>query len=137
MNRKGVNSVAVFRCITNNPMILNSGIPQVEYHETDVLSLFRLIQPEIDKGYALLSHPLTGSIRPDITPYKTVLLSAQKAKADQQSLQLIDRAIRYAEELYSLREKPLYLMWDDQAKKDFQYVDLSIIRQAMEVEQIR
>ena len=118
-------------------MILNSGIPQVEFHETDVLSLFRLIQPEIDKGYALLSHPLTGSIRPDITPYKTVLLSAQKAKADQQSLQLIDRAIRYAEDLYSLREKPLYLMWDDQAKKDFQYVDLSIIRQAMEVEQIR
>ena len=137
MHRKGVNSVAVFRCITNNPMILNSGIPQVEYHETDVLSLFRLIRPEIDKGYALLSHPLTGSIRPDITPYKTVLLSAQKAKADQQSLQLIDRAIRYAEGLYSLREKPLYLMWDDQAKKDFQYVDLSIIRQAMEVEQIR
>ena len=100
--------MSAFRCITNNPLLLDKGFTALEFHNTDVLGLFRIIIPEVAAGYRLLSHPLTGSIRPDITPYKTVLLSASPGAVDPVSLQLIDRAAGYAERLYRLRETPLY-----------------------------
>lgn len=129
--------MATPRCVTNNPMLLNRGFSALEYYDIDVLSLFRILKKEIGDGYRILSHPLTGSIRPDITPYKSVLLSAERGTMDMESIRLINQAIRYAEDLYELREKPLYQLWDEAARQDFQLVDLSIIEQALEVEQIK
>lgn len=128
--------MSAFRCITNNPLLLDKGFTALEFHDTDVLGLFRMIIPEVAAGYRLLSHPLTGSIRPDITPYKTVLLSASPGAVDPVSLQLIDRATGYAERLYRLRETPLYTRWDARTREDFQLVDLSIVEQALEVAQL-
>lgn len=128
--------MSAFRCITNNPLLLDKGFTALEFHNTDVLGLFRIIVPEVAAGYRLLSHPLTGSIRPDITPYKTVLLSASPGAVDPVSLQLIDRAAGYAERLYRLRETPLYTQWDARTREDFQLVDLSIVEQALEVAQL-
>lgn len=128
--------MSAFRCITNNPLLLDKGFTALEFHNTDVLGLFRIIIPEVAAGYRLLSHPLTGSIRPDITPYKTVLLSASPGAVDPVSLQLIDRATGYAERLYRLRETPLYTQWDARTREDFQLVDLSIVEQALEVAQL-
>lgn len=128
--------MSAFRCITNNPLLLDKGFTALEFHNTDVLGLFRIIIPEVAAGYRLLSHPLTGSIRPDITPYKTVLLSASPGAVDPVSLQLIDRAAGYAERLYRLRETPLYTQWDARTREDFQLVDLSIVEQALEVAQL-
>ena len=128
--------MSAFRCITNNPLLMDKGFTALEFHNTDVLGLFRIIIPEVAAGYRLLSHPLTGSIRPDITPYKTVLLSASPGAVDPVSLQLIDRATGYAERLYRLRETPLYTQWDARTREDFQLVDLSIVEQALEVAQL-
>lgn len=125
-----------FRCITNNPLLLNKSFTALEFYDTDVLGLFRIIISEVAAGYRLLSHPLTGSIRPDITPYKTVLLSASPGAVDPVSLQLIHRATNYTESLYRLREMPLYTRWDARAREDFQVVDLSIVEQALEVAQL-
>lgn len=129
--------MAAFRCITNNPMLLDKGFTNLEFYETDVLGLFHMILQEVAAGYRLLSHPLTGSIRPDITPYKTVFLSEHPGTIDAESAKLMDHAVRYAEDLYQLRKIPLCRQWDETAKKDFQLVDLSIVEQAMEVAQIR
>lgn len=123
-----------FRCITNNPMLLDKGFYSLEYYATDVLNLFLKIEKEVACGYRLLSHPLTGSIRPDITPYKSVILSGRPGTVDQESVRLIDRAISYTEDLYQLREIPLCRLWNEQAKMDFQLVDLFIIERALEVE---
>ena len=122
--------MSAFRCITNNPLLLDKGFTALEFHNTDVLGLFRIIIPEVAAGYRLLSH------RPDITPYKTVLLSASPGAVDPVSLQLIDRAAGYAERLYRLRETPLYTQWDARTREDFQLVDLSIVEQALEVAQL-
>lgn len=126
-----------FRCVTNNPLLKERGFTKLEYYDTDVLGLFRLVKGEVEAGYRLLTHPLSGSIRPDITPYKTILLSAcAEAKKDGESQGIIENAIRYAGDLYGLREVPVYKKWNDTAKKDFQLVDLSIIERALEVAQM-
>lgn len=122
-----------FRCITNNPMVVEQKVPNLEYYETDVLGLLNVVFQEIKQGYRLLSHPLTGSIRPDITPYKTVLLSFKEEPIDMESIKLIERAISYAKDLYKLRDVPIYKKWGEEARKDFQCVDFSMIEQALEV----
>lgn len=122
-----------FRCITNNPMLIDRGFTDLEYYETDVLELFNVVYQKVTRGYRLLTHPLTGSIRPDITPYKTVLLSGTAGAVDMESVTLIGKAIRYAEDLYRLRDVPIYKKWGESALEDFQLIDLSIIERALEV----
>ena len=125
-----------FRCITNNPMLIDRGFTDLEHYETDVLELFRVVFQKVNCGYRLLTHPLTGSIRPDITPYKTVLLSGTAGTIDMESVTLIGKAIRYAEDLYRLRDIPVYKKWGKAAREDFQLIDLSIIERALEVEEM-
>ncbi len=124
------------RCITNNPMLLDRGFTALEYHDTDVLGLFNLTLKDVTAGFRLLSHPLSGSIRPDITPYKTILLSEKAGQVDELSMQLIHKAIRYAEDLYQLRETPLYKLCTEQMREDFQLIDLCLIERALEVSQL-
>ena len=73
------------------------------------------------------------SLRPDITPYKTVFLSKSRGCVDAESQILIEQAIAYAERLYEIREIPIYQRWDDKAKNDFQLIDLSITERALEI----
>ena len=49
------------------------------------------------------------------------------------SVLLIEKAIRYTEDLYKLRDVPLFMRWGENAKADFQLIDYSIIRQALDV----
>ena len=124
-----------FRCITNNPKIVAAGFHNTEFHDTDVLGIFRITADEVLKGYKLLSHPLLSSVRPDITPYRTVILEDVRKGIDAESVKLIQNAIDYAEKLYALREIPIYKRWNDKAKFDFQSIDCSIIEQSFEVRQ--
>ena len=70
-------------------MLIDRGFTDLEYYETDVLELFRVVFQKVNCGYRLLTHPLTGSIRPDITPYKTFLLSGTAGTIDMESVTLI------------------------------------------------
>lgn len=124
-----------YRCLTNNPYVLEKGLKSAEYRDETVLDLFLRIEQEILKGYKLLTHPLSSSIRPDIGPYKTVLLSPVSGGFDENSFDMIEKAIQYTKDLYAVREDPLYLRWGDEAKADFALVDWSIIERALEVEQ--
>ena len=123
-----------YRCLTNNPLVLEKGLKAAEYHDENVLDLFLRIEQEVLDGYKLLTHPLSSSIRPDIGPYKSVLLSRKKGTCDPESLDMIAKAIQYTRDLYAIREDPLYLRWGDEAKEDFALVDWSIIERALEVE---
>lgn len=122
-----------FRIITNNPAVAEKNYAENEYYDVDVLKLFQMVAGETAKGYRLLSHPLTSSVRPDITPYKTVFLSKSRGSVDAESQILIEQAIDYAEKLYEIREIPIYQRWDDKAKNDFQLIDLSITERALEI----
>lgn len=122
-----------YRLISNNPLMKLGDLGEVEFLNENNLQLFLMVRDEIEKGYKLVTHPLTGSIRPDITPYKSILLSKKKDKdADLESMKLINNAIRYTNDLYKLRSIPLSEKWGDEFKEDFQFVDKDFIRYAYE-----
>lgn len=121
-----------YRCLTNNPMLLERDVDGVEFYPVSIPQLFTLVQEELERGYRLISHPLTGSIRPDITPYKSVLLSGAPGREDAEGKALMRQAVRYTDSLFQMHPTPPSARWDEQTREDFQYVDCSLIQTALE-----
>lgn len=86
----------------------------------------------INKGDVLLTHPLYGSVKPNETPYRSLLLQQGKqgpdgtVKPDPESVRLIGNAISAFEKFIDKKK-----VTDPQLLDDFQVVDLSLLRSAV------
>lgn len=88
----------------------------------------------INKGDILLNHPLYGSVKPNETPFRSLLLQQAKsvneerpAPADPESVRLIGNAISASEKFIDKTT-----VTDPKLLDDFQVVDLSLLRSAVE-----
>lgn len=113
------------RCLTNNPSIIVKNFTIVEAIECSTLDLFLRVEDEILQGSKLITHPLSGSIGPDQSPYKTVVISGEKGHIDMESLEIIKNAINYTENLVSNR-KPF--KWDRASLQDFAIIDFEFVK---------
>ena len=111
--------------VTNNPLVLEkAGLNNISGSLTftngfmDVLTTARDM---IHKGHRLLSHPLSGSVKPGETPYKTIVLSKEAGSLDTDSLRIIEEAVVTARK-FNLKDKI-----SEKADKDFQLVDYTLI----------
>jgi len=114
-----------YRCLTNNPYIIERYKDLVEPFDGAPLELFMKVRREILAGYKLITHPLTGSIGPYLNPYKSVILSAEKGPVDEESLYLIEQAITHTKNLLADYVKST---WDLKSKRDFQELDFDFIK---------
>ena len=117
-----------FIIITNNPLVqekLHKDYP-VQYYNQSYEEILKKTRDYIHEGYELLSHPLSGSIKPNETPYKSVMISAQKGDLDTQSMEIIDNALHAIRkfEFKSDRYKP-------KVYEDFQLIDYTLIESAI------
>ena len=71
-----------------------------------------------------MTHPLSGSVKPKETPYKSVLISERKEKVDGESVRLIENAILVCQKF---QDKSKY--YKEEVYKDFQLVDWTFIRE--------
>jgi len=83
------------KLITNNPVAKNrlSGTFDVEYHDISYLDILILVRNYIHKGHTLLTHPLSGSVKPKETPYKSIVISSNASGLDIQSVSIIEESI--------------------------------------------
>lgn len=114
--------------ITNNPMVYNAfnGKHLMIYDEKATFGeVLVRVRDNIHAGRRLLTHPLSGSIKPFETPYKTVLLSQDAGELDTDGLSLIEDSIITARKFESAYEgrKPL----PQNILEDFQLVDFNLI----------
>ena len=118
--------------LTNNPMVrdvLSVG-SEVVFKECGIRQIFDEAATYVAQGYLLLTHPLSGSVKPGETPYKSMLIgcasSSGPAGVDARSARLITSAIdacgKFADRTALL---------DDSALADLQAVDLSILKGAL------
>ena len=116
------------KLITNNPLVLEtvSNIP-VEFVDGDFVSVLTKVRDYIHKGHKLLTHPLSGSIKPNQTPYKTIMISETAQGLDNESLMIIENAIIKTNDLLKIR-KP---QWNEKILKDFQLIDYDLIKSAI------
>lgn len=112
--------------ITNNPLVLDkySSKCEVQYFNISYLDVLKNVRDYIHIGHTLLTHPLSGSIKPNETPYKSIIITKEKEKLDMKSLMTIEESIQTADKFINKIGK---IEFSNKADEDFQVADLSLI----------
>ncbi|WP_426347933.1 GrdX family protein [Alloiococcus sp. CFN-8] len=120
--------------ITNNSMVK-------EYYENSYETLFIegqyrevLVQARdrIHNGHKLLTHPLSGSIKPGETPYKSLVISKEAGRSlDINSLELIESAIASHDKFMTKCRYRDSSVYTEKVLEDFKEVDFTLLQSAL------
>ncbi|MGO1368419.1 MAG: GrdX family protein [Senegalia sp. (in: firmicutes)] len=116
--------------ITNNSLVHRkySEEYEVDYLDVSYMDILKYVRDKIHSGHILLTHPLSGSIKPNETPYKTVIISKEKRNLDMKSLMIIEDSISTADKFINkigMRE------FDLKSSEDFKVIDLSLVEESI------
>lgn len=117
--------------VTNNPMCLDKFNEKytIEFLEGGIMDVLRAVRNHVHEGHVLLTHPLSSSIKPNETPYKTVIITkSKKTVIDLQSVNFIEESIHTTEKFIKDRGTPA---WSDKILNDFMLIDYDIISHAL------
>ena len=119
--------------VTNNPMVRERYSQQydLKYEETSFVGVLKQVRDLVHRGYRLLTHPLSGSIKPNETPYKSVLLEESTGKIDEFSVRVIEEAVLTCDN-FSQKKYP----YKKDVTRDFQFVDLTLFESGLESDMI-
>jgi len=101
-----------------------SGIFDIEYHNITYLEILIMVRDYIHKGHKLLTHPLSGSVKPKETPFKSIVISANPGSLDIESLSIIEESI-------DCTHKFIHHNLPSSMLKDFMEIDCSLIESAI------
>lgn len=119
--------------LTNNPkaaaFVRQHAICELKTVEGYIEEVLIEARNLVHKGHRLLTHPLSGSVKPNHGLYKSVLLSKQAyARTDPESLQLIEGAIESLRKLH-----PVPIDKRKQYDADFMLIDFTLIMSALDI----
>ncbi|MEL7609302.1 MAG: GrdX family protein [Bacillota bacterium] len=118
---------ANFRILTNNPAVKEAFPGVTELYDATVEGIFKLGRDAIHFGARLINHPLSGSVKPNESPYKSLVLSIKPAPLHADSLSHIEGALQVLAKLgIKNREYP------ERALEDFRLIDLDLIQSAIQ-----
>lgn len=117
--------------ITNNMWVFNKykdthNILYIDGNYRDVLVKAR---DKIHEGYELLTHPLSSSLKPNETPYKSVIIADEKGKLNYDSVLIIENSIMAFDKFSKDKIKNL----TDKMKEDFKLIDLTVLESALNI----
>ncbi|MGM0380221.1 MAG: GrdX family protein [Bacillota bacterium] len=120
-----------FIVVTNNPKVKKEFKDlDVKFLKKDLLEVLTYVRDKIHNKHKILSHPLAGSVKPNETPFKSILISKQPMdKLDMDSLKIIEGSIQVAKKLF--RDKSTR-KWPERILKDFSVIDLDLISSAID-----
>ena len=82
----------------------------------------------IHKGSKLITHPLMGSVKPNETPFRSIIIS-DGIDLDVESLTIIENSIAVTEKFQSDNKLPI---WSEKVLDDFRFVDLKLFESALD-----
>ncbi len=112
------------KLITNNPEVITKTKydgPVIEV-KGNYIEVCLKVRDLLHLGYPLLTHPLSGSVKPNETPYKSVLVGNTIGKLDIEGIQVIEETINTIKKL-GLACKTL----DEKTNEDFKIIDADLI----------
>ena len=113
--------------ITNNKLVYEKYKDQLEVlydEEFNYVGILEMVRNKIHEGYGLLTHPLSGSVKPNETPYKSILLSDNKSELDTRGLMIVEESILTAKKFLNDKQTP---NWTERILDDFRVIDFSLI----------
>lgn len=118
--------------VTNNPKVYEKYKEKMDTiydGECDYLTILSIVRNKIHEGHKLLTHPLSGSVKPNETPYKSAIITKEKSNLDIESLQIIEDSINTAKKFIRGKRTP---KWTEKILEDFQLIDFGLITSAIE-----
>lgn len=118
--------------VTNNEMVNEKfkDILEVSFLQGyDYLQVLEWVRDRVHEGHKLLTHPLSGSIKPNETPYKSIMISKDVFELDTDGLLIIEEAIGAAKKFVSIKPTP---NWKERVLDDFRVIDLSLMENVIE-----
>ena len=112
---------------TNNPDVA-AKYPEISrYIEGSVMDVFMAVRDAVHMGAQVVSHPLSGSIKPWESPYKSVVISTSIDPLDFRSLQIVEDAIAVLKRLPGKQQN-----YNESVLNDFRIIDLDLIDSALD-----
>lgn len=113
-----------FFILTNNPYVEKQFVSKyaTEYLEVPLAQILEAGRAYIHKGHKLLSHPLSGSVKPYETPYKSVMLSKTRGSLDLESLHIIEESLENVRKFKGMKRE-----YSESVYRDFQMIDFTLI----------
>ncbi|MGN1376871.1 MAG: GrdX family protein [Dorea sp.] len=117
-----------YMILTNNPLVLEKlkDTHNVIYKDISYEELLKEVRDRIHEGHLLLSHPLSGSVKPNETPYKSVMISERKGEMDQRSLSLIENALQACRKFEDKSGR-----YEAKVYEDFQLIDWTLLESGL------
>lgn len=119
-----------FRIITNNPLVKEKLGQEytVELYEVSYEELLKKVRDQVYANYKLLSHPLSGSVKPNETPYKSVMVASSPEQLDFESVEIIEGAIAACGKFEKKWER---YQFNEKVFDDFRLIDYTLISSAV------
>lgn len=118
--------------ITNNIMVKEKFEDKMEVlflEDFKYLELLEYVRDKIHGGHKLLTHPLSGSIKPNETPFKSIMISKETYELDSDGLLIIEESILTAKKFIGIKPTP---EWKEIILDDFRVIDLSLMENVIE-----
>ena len=116
--------------ISNNNLVKEKLSTEFEivFVEDTLLNTMERARALVHEGYILLTHPLSGSIKPNETPYKSIALEKRNGPVDLDSLMIVEQSIARTRSLLDDRNTP---DWPENCLEDFRAIDFDLIKNAL------
>ena len=117
--------------LTNNPLVVacmeGKILGTIEYHDKmNYREMLVLVRDKVYAGHTLYTHPLAGSVKPNETPYKSVVVSVEPHGFDMQESEIISNAIAVCDKF-----TPIGWELNERILKDFQLIDYTLLSGAI------
>lgn len=114
--------------VTNNRYVYEKFKDEFEIVYDENFTYFDVldyVRRKVHRGHTLATHPLSGSVKPNETPYKTVMISKDiNSVIDFNSLSIIEDSIASYKKFQDTKATP---NWTVKILDDFRTIDLSLI----------
>lgn len=124
----------MYLIVTNNqlcPGKYGTRIKMEYLEDGSYLDVLLKVRDYLHLGWKLETHPMTGSLKPNQTPFKSIMISNHSLDQEEFYSQeiTIENGIAACRKFQSIRKTP---DWPEHLLEDFRIVDLSLIEGAIQ-----
>lgn len=117
-----------FSLVTNNELVGDLGYPLIKVEGSIEQVLQKVLEMTL-QGHRLLSHPLSGSVKPAINPYKSVLISTELEKINYQEVEMVQTCL---EKVMAMRKQRILVTWGTQVDADLKFLDCELMKSGIQ-----
>lgn len=119
-----MESISTCLVVTNNPLVTECLPPAyaVEYQAVSHRELLVRVRDLVYSGHRLYTHPLSGSVKPNETPYKSVLVSKKPLGMEAEEAMIISDSIAVFDKFPPIRRE-----LPERVLRDFRLIDYTLL----------